>query len=97
MPDAQNLLKKLQEREAKLKEQIRHAKAEAAKQAAALEAERCRIVGAAVLAEMEENAKLRALVQPVIDARTTATKARKMLGLKPLPKTGPQSAPKSAE
>ena len=97
MPDAQNLLKKLEERETKLKEQIRHAKAEAAKQAAALHQEKCRIAGAAVLAEMEENPDFRARVQPVINTRTTSPKERKRLGLEPLPKTKPKPAPESAK
>ncbi len=81
MPGADALLQKLQDRETKLKVKIKEAKAAAAKEAAALDAERHRIIGAAVLAEMEDNPDFKALVQPVIDTRTTSPRARKLLGL----------------
>ncbi|MCP4934688.1 MAG: hypothetical protein GY927_10910 [bacterium] len=88
MTNTNALLQKLQDREAKLKAQIKKAKATAAKEAAALDTERHRIIGAAILAEIDENEPLRALVQPVIETRTTNPRARKILGLDPLPKTG---------
>ena len=95
MPGADALLQKLQEREAKLKAKIKEAKAAAAKEAAALDAERQRFIGAAIMAEMDEDEQLRALLQPVINTRTINPRARKMLGLDPLPKTDKKTEEKN--
>lgn len=82
MPSADAMLRKLQERQDKLKAKIKEAKLAAAKEAAELEDERCRLIGAAVSIGMEENAELRAAIEPLLDAHTSGTRARKLLGLK---------------
>ena len=81
MSNADALLAKLKEREAKLKAKIKEAKAAAAKEAAALEAEKHRLIGAAVMAEMDTNEALRKIVEPLLEASVQGTRARKLLGL----------------
>lgn len=81
-----NLIKKLKEQEAAIKDKIREAqKAESKKQAAAF-SKKCAVVGAAILEEMESNQSLKATLQPIINRLTIAASDRKVLGLEPLPK-----------
>jgi len=92
MPSAEEMLKKLQERQDKLNAKIKEAKLAAAKEAATLDDERHRLIGAAVAIGMNESEELRALVEPLLDAHTAGTRARKLLGLKgPGPSQEPQS------
>ena len=80
------LLDKLMERQVKLAKEIKQAKAAQAKKDAALYADKCRAVGAAILSELDNNNGLKLTINPIIDKRTTATKDRKILGLAPLVK-----------
>ncbi len=86
MTSEKKLLDKLIERQEKLAKEIKQAKAAQAKKEAAIYADKCRIVGAAILAELENNENLRLSLNPIIDKRTTTAKDRKLLGLNPLPK-----------
>ena len=79
-----DMLKKLEERQAKLKKQIKNAKAEAAKKEKAAHSQKCRIIGAAVLAAMEKSPQLVELVNSAVNDNVTAPKDRKLLGLEPL-------------
>ena len=81
MTDNNSLIQKLEERQEKLRKQIKDAKAKAARKAAALYERKCRIVGAALLAEMDNNPALAEQLRPLIDARTTKPSERKMMGL----------------
>lgn len=92
MSEDNPMLKKLEERKKKLDAEIRKAKASQAKKEAAIYADKCRIVGAAVLAESETNETLQATIKPIIDKRTTSAKDRKTYGLSPLPKKEKESA-----
>jgi len=67
---------------------IKEAKRTETKQQATAHAERGRIIGMALLAELDKgtNAELSGLIQPIIEANTTKAKDRKTLGLPPLAK-----------
>ncbi|NOR70835.1 MAG: hypothetical protein GQ532_14275 [Methylomarinum sp.] len=86
MTTENKLLNKLIERQDKLAKEIKQAKAAQAKKEAAIYADKCRIVGAAILAELQNNENLGLSLNPIINERTTAAKDRKLLGLAPLPK-----------
>lgn len=92
MSEDNPMLKKLEERKKKLDAEIRKAKASQAKKEAQIYADKCRIVGAAVLAECVDNETLQATIKPIIDKRTTSAKDRKTYGLSPLPKKEKESA-----
>lgn len=89
MPKQKPNLDDLLKQEADIKTAIREAKKEQARQEAETFAERARIVGTAILAEMEkgQNTALADIVQPVIEARTIKARDRKLLGLQPRKKT----------
>jgi len=74
-------LEKLEKQQASIKEQIKEARQAETKREAALYAKRCEIVGAAVLAELNENKELATTLNPIINARTKSPKARRILGL----------------
>lgn len=83
---AQTKIQKLEAQKKSIDEQIKEArKAEAQREAAQYD-ERCRIVGFAVLAEMNENTEFSTTLNPVIEARTISPKDRKKLGLPPAKK-----------
>lgn len=86
MASDNKLLDKLLERQAKLAEEIKKAKAAQAKKEAATHADKCRALGAAILAEMESNEQLKLTINPIIEKHTKLSRDRKLLGLKPLPK-----------
>jgi len=81
-----DLLTKLQEREAKLKAQIKTAKAAQAKKEAANDNRRAAIAWPAVMAAMKEKPELAALVNDALHTNVTNPKERKLLGLQVLPK-----------
>jgi len=64
---------------------IKEAKKTEAKQQATARTERARIIGMAVMTEMDKDttkhAELLAAIEPIIDENTTKAKDRKMLGL----------------
>ena len=91
MASENKLLNKLIERQEKLAKEIKQAKATQAKKEASIYAGKCRIVGAAILAEIKDNETLERTINPIIDKRTTATKDRKILGLAPLVKSSNDS------
>lgn len=76
-----NTLDKLLEQEKALQEAIREAKKREAADMAERDAERCRIIGAAVVAEMKDNPAFAATLEPVIAQRVTKAKDRLALGL----------------
>ncbi len=92
MTTENKVLDKLIERQEKLAKEIKQAKAEQAKKKAVIYADKCRVVGAAILAELENNENLRVSFNPIIDKRTTTAKDRKLLGLDPLPKKEKKTA-----
>ncbi len=83
---AQTKLQKLEKQQASIKDQIKKARQEEAKREATLYAKRCEIVGAAVLAELNDNHTLGSTLNPIIDTRTKSPKDRKTLGLSPAKK-----------
>jgi hypothetical protein len=85
MTDPQSLLQKLEQRQEKLRAQIRKAKADAAKKAATLHNERCRLIGDAVITEMEHDPEFMKRIMTLISHHTTNPKERKLLGLSSLP------------
>ena len=74
-------LEKLKEQKASINKQIKEAEKSKAKREADLYAKRCEIVGAAVLAELNDNQELGQTINPIINARTKSPKARRILGL----------------
>lgn len=92
MSEDNSALKKLEERKKKLDAEIRKAKASQAKKDADIYAEKCRIVGAAILAECVDNETLNATITPIVEKRTTSAKDRKTYGLEALPKKEKTSA-----
>jgi L-amino acid N-acyltransferase YncA len=82
MPRQSTALEKLLEQESKLQTAIRAAKRKAAAAAAEVEGERCRIIGAAVVAEMKAAPDFARTLETVIDRHTKAPKDRAALGLK---------------
>ncbi len=86
MSDNNALLKKLEERRKKLDAEIKQAKTSQAKKDASVYGDKCRIVGAAILAECVDNQSLNATITPIVEKRTASAKDRKTYGLAPLPK-----------
>lgn len=82
MPRQSTALEKLLEQESKLQTAIRAAKRKAAAAAAEVEGERCRIIGAAVVAEMKAAPDFARTLEGVIERHTTNPKDRAALGLK---------------
>lgn len=80
------LIEKLKQQEAEIKAKIKEAQKAQAKKDAEIYTKKCTVVGAAVLAEMENNPALKASLDPIIDKQTLASKDRRLLGLEPLPK-----------
>jgi L-amino acid N-acyltransferase YncA len=87
MPRKKLTLDTLLDQEKQLQAAIREAKRKQAEEAALLEAERCRIIGAAVIAELKANPAFAASIDPVVERHTASTKDRKTLGLAPRPKS----------
>lgn len=85
MSEQNAVLKKLEERKKKLEADIRKAKSIQAKKETELYADKCRIVGAAVLAECVDNETLNATITSIVEKRTTSAKDRKKYGFDPLP------------
>ena len=83
MPKKIDKLQMLLNQETELAAAIKAEKKQQAKQAAALHAERCRIVGAAVIAAMENNKALGQQLAPIIDKATTSPTERRTLDLPP--------------
>lgn len=86
------LLKKLREQKTALEAKIQAARRQAEKRKIQAHNNRSRIIGAAIVAEMETNAELKQSLQSVIDKYTVNAKDRKSLGLPPLPKDKKQPA-----
>lgn len=80
------MLEKLEERKKKLDAEIRKAKVGQARKEASIYADKCRIVGAAILLECETNETLMATIKPFIEKHTFSAKDRKSYGLVPLAK-----------
>lgn len=93
MSKESKILEKLLEREAELKQQIKDAKKAQAKKEAAAFAQKCRIIGAAVLAEMDINEAFKNTIQPIIDRQTKDKKHRQILGLQSLQDNTPEVEP----
>jgi hypothetical protein len=83
MPRRANTLQALLDQEAKIKEAIAEAKRREAAAAAAIDDERHRIIGAALVAEMKAAPSLSATLQAVIEKRVTKARERLALGLDP--------------
>ena len=83
MSKPSTLLERLQERETKLKAEIKNARKAEQKQNAANNAEVDRAYGAAIRAELKSNPEFSNTLRPIIDKHTKTTKARKLLGLSP--------------
>ncbi len=79
------LLNKLLKQEAALKEKINHARRQGEKRKELIQDNRSKIIGAAIVKEMETNTALKQSLQSVINKHTTNAKDRKSLGLSPLP------------
>ncbi len=79
-------LKKLREREAKLKEQIRQAQKNEASKMKQIHGRKCQLVGAAILEEIKTNAELAGQVNTILGMHTKDNGSRKLLGLPPLKK-----------
>jgi len=69
-----------------INEKIKAARQAETKREAALYAKRCEIVGAAILAEVTDNKEFGALIDPIVNARTTKPKDRLTFGLPPVKK-----------
>jgi hypothetical protein len=87
MTSENKLLDKLIKRQEKLAQEIKQAKAVQAKKEAAIQANKCRIIGAAILAEIKYNETFKTTIDPIIHKHTTSSKDRKILGLAPLVKS----------
>lgn len=83
MSDENTLLQKLLKQEAALKQKIRQARRQEQKKKAQINNAKARIIGAAVLAEMETNPELKQRLQSVIDKHVNNDKDRKFIGLPP--------------
>lgn len=84
MSDNNAMLKKLLEQEVALKKKIREARKQEEKRKAQIQANKAKIIGMAVLAEIETDQTFSQSLQPVIDRHIRNSKDRKMLGLPPL-------------
>lgn len=93
MDDDNALLKKLLEQEAALKQKIREARRQDEKKKAQIRNNKAKIIGMAIIAEMETNQALKQSLQPVINKQVTNEKDRKFLGLHPLSQNQPSQAP----
>ena len=78
------MLKKLLEQEAALKQKIKEARKQEEKRKAQLRANKAKIIGQAILAEIETNQVFNQSLQPIINRHIKNSKDRKMLGLPPL-------------
>lgn len=96
MTDNNKFLQRLEEKQAKLKEQIKQAKGQQKKKQAATFDIRARIIGAAVIAEMKENETFSKSIDQITQARITSPKERKILDLKPLAKKEEKKIPANA-
>ncbi len=93
MSDDNTLLKKLLEQEAALKLKIKEARRQDEKKKAQIRNNKAKIIGMAILAEIETNEALKQSLQPVINKQVTNEKDRKFLGLPPLSQNQPSPAP----
>ena len=84
-----NLVDRLKQRQAEIKEKIRKAQKQEARKNAAIEAKKAKIYGAAFMAAIKDNPDLSEKLHPIIDRYTTNNNERKLLGLAPLEKTAP--------
>jgi hypothetical protein len=88
MSDNNTMLKRLLEQETALKQKIKEAKKQDEKRKAHIQTNKAKIIGMAILAEIETNQPLKQSLQPFIDRHIKNTKDRKMLGLPPLKSLG---------
>jgi len=79
-------LKKLRKQETAIKAKIQAAKRQAEKRKTQAHNNRSRIIGAAIVKEMETNTELKQSLHPIIDKHTVNAKDRKSLGLPSLSK-----------
>jgi hypothetical protein len=84
MRNTNTMLDKLLEQEAALKHKIKDARKQEEKKKAQIQVKKAKIIGVAVLAEIETNQLFKQSLQPIIDRHIKNTKDRKMLGLPPL-------------
>lgn len=92
MSNDNTLLKRLLEQQAALNEKIKQARKQEEKRKAQLRANKAKIIGLAILAEIETNQVLNQSLQPIINRHIKNSKDRKMLGLPPL-ETSTATAP----
>jgi len=83
------MLKRLREREAKLKAQIKAEQRKEARKVKALQTRRCQITGFAVLEAIKTDDDLAQRLTAVFDQQTKSNSDRKLLGLAPLKKHDP--------
>ncbi len=89
MTEQTTLLEKLKKQETALKKKIREAQKVEDKKTTALHDNKCRAIGSAILAEMDNNPAFKETVQTIIEKHTMNKKDRTLLGLSPLSdKTG---------
>ncbi len=81
MTTTSKLLAKLEARQDKLRAEIKAAKKAEQKRLDAAHAEKCRALGAAVLAESETDPELIETLRPILNKHTKTKKARLLLGL----------------
>ena len=84
MSNDNTLLKRLLEQQAALNEKIKQARKQEEKRKAQLRANKAKIIGLAILAEIETNQLFNQSLQPIINRHIRNSKDRKMLGLPPL-------------
>lgn len=80
-------LQKLLDEQSDFQKRLKAAKQDIVKRENLLHKQRALVVGLAVLSELEDNRQLGATLTPVIEARVTSPKERKLLGLKPITKS----------
>ena len=84
MSNDNTMLKRLLEQQAALNEKIKQARKQEEKRKAQLRANKAKIIGLAILAEIETNQVFNQSLQPIINRHIKNSKDRKMLGLTPL-------------
>ena len=81
-----NLVDRLKQKQAEIKEKIRKAQKQEAQKNAAIEAKKAKIYGTAFMSAIKDNPNLSEKLHPIIDRYTVNNNERKLLGLPPLEK-----------